>query len=242
MNNHSAPRSNSWAIAAALLGVLVLLASALAGLGSRWDWWHFRTGFNILRYAAYGAVLTVLIALIALVRRRAWPLALIGLAAGLFILGNAWLMQRKARSVPPIHDITTNTENPPQFVAIMALRADAPNPPEYPGDSVAVQQKQAYPDIQPLRLAVPPDQAFQTALREAEDMDWTIVATEPEAGRIEATARTFWFGFYDDVVVRITPDNGGSVVDVRSKSRVGRSDVGTNAARIREYLEEIRDD
>lgn len=242
MTNHTAPRSNGWAVAAAVLGALLLLASALAGLGSRWDWWHFRTGFNILRYAAYGSFAVMLIALIALARRRSWLLALFGLAAGLFVLSNAWLMQRKARSVPPIHDITTDTQNPPQFVAIMPMRADAPNPPEYAGDSVAVQQKQAYPDIQPLRLSVPPDSAFQIALNEAQDMDWTIVASEPGEGRIEATARTFWFGFYDDVVVRITPDNGGSIIDVRSKSRVGRSDVGANAARIRDYLEEIRDE
>ena len=234
-------KTNRLAIIAAGLGVAVLLASALAGLGSRWGLWHFSTGFTLLRWAVYASFAVALIALWALFQRRAIYLALFGLFAALFIVGNAWMLRRKARSVPPIHDITTDTNHPPQFVDVLPRRADAPNPAEYGGAEIAEQQQQAYPDIRPLHLSVPPDTAFARSLRAAQEMGWTIVANEASEGRLEATARTFWFGFYDDVVVRITPANGGSVVDVRSVSRVGRGDVGANAARIREFLDRVRD-
>jgi len=236
-----------WAIAAALLGILVLLASMLAGLGSRWGWWHFGTGFTILRWAGRASVVLIAVSLIAIVitrpgsAKRGFLLASFGLFAALLLIGNGISLQRKARSVPPIHDISTDTENPPQFVAVLPLRADAPNPSEYGGPEIAAQQKAAYPDVQPVILNVPPDQAFNRALATAEEMGWTLVAIEPAEGRIEATARTFWFGFRDDVVIRLTPADGGTRVDVRSVSRVGRSDVGANAARIRKYFEELQD-
>jgi uncharacterized protein (DUF1499 family) len=141
----------------------------------------------------------------------------------------------QARSVPPIHDITTDTEKPPQFVAILPLRASAANPPGY-DPKVGEVQKGAYPQIRPLALAVPPAAAFARALAAAREMGWEIVAAEEKEGRIEAVATTRWFGFKDDVVVRLTPAAGGARVDVRSKSRVGRSDVGANAKRIERFL------
>jgi uncharacterized protein (DUF1499 family) len=232
--------TNRLAVLAATLGTAVLLVSALAGLGSRWGWWHFSTGFTILRWTVYASFAVAVIALIALLKWRAWPLALFGLLAALFIIGNAWLLMRKARSVPPIHDITTDTNDPPQFVEVLPLRADAPNPAEYGGPEIAEQQRAAYPDIQPVRLALPADSAFARAQAAAQDMGWTMVAAAPAEGRLEATARTFWFGFYDDVVIRITPAGAESVVDVRSVSRVGRSDVGANAARIRKFLDTLQ--
>ena len=234
-------KSRTPAVVAAALGALVILASMLAGLGSRWGWWHFSTGFSILRWAVYASFVVMLVAVIALLRRRGWPLALFGLLAAVLVVGNAWSLRRTARSVPPIHDITTDTENPPQFVDVLPLRANARNPAEYGGPEIAAQQREAYPDVQPLRLAIPPDSAFAHARAAADDMGWEIVAVEPAEGRLEATARTFWFGFYDDVVVRITPADGGSLVDVRSVSRVGGSDVGANAARIRKFLDKLQD-
>ena len=103
-----------------------------------------------------------------------------------------------------------------------------------------MQQRAGYPDLGPLVLQAPPQQAFARALAAARDMGWEVVATEPGDGRIEATTTTFWFGFKDDVVVRVTPADGGSRIDVRSVSRVGRSDVGTNAKRIKTYLARIQ--
>jgi uncharacterized protein (DUF1499 family) len=111
---------------------------------------------------------------------------------------------------------------------------------DYAGPETAQQQREAYPDIRPLILDLPADRAFQRALDIADAQGWEIVDANAAEGRIEATDRTFWFGFYDDVVIRLTPLEGRTVVDVRSKSRVGRSDRGFNARRIRGYLEELR--
>ena len=140
-----------------------------------------------------------------------------------------------------IHDITTDTENPPQFVALRALRLTTFNGPEYAGVKVAALQKAAYPDIAPRIMVEPPARAFERALQAAREMGWQIVASVAEEGRIEATATTRWLRFKDDVVVRVTRDGGGSRIDVRSKSRMGRSDLGANAKRIREYFRKLAD-
>jgi uncharacterized protein (DUF1499 family) len=141
----------------------------------------------------------------------------------------------------PIHDVSTDRENPPQFVAVLPLRASAKaaNSTDYDSKTAEL-QKETYPDIGPLHLDVPPPQAFDRAQKAAREMKWDIVATDPAQGRIEATATTFWFGFKDDVVIRITADGSGSRVDVRSLSRIGKSDVGANAKRVREYLDKVK--
>ncbi len=161
--------------------------------------------------------------------------------AGLVIAVAAVLLLMLARSVPPINDITTDTENPPEYMAILPLRADAPNSAEYGGAAIAAQQLEAYPDIVPLVVDKPVDEVFDEALAAAQSMGWEIVASVKAEGRIEAIATTSWFRFKDDVVVRLTPLQRGTRVDVRSHSRVGRSDIGTNAHRIREYLSHLRE-
>jgi len=231
---------------AAVLALLCVLAAIAAGLGSRFGLWHFRTGFNLLRYAAYGAIAVGILSLVAVFltrpggRRRGLPLALAGLLVSLLFVGYALSWQQKVASVPRIHDITTDTRNPPQFVDVLPLRANADNPATYEGAEVATQQAQAYPDIQPVLLDMPANEAFSLALATAREMKWDIVAADEATGRIEATDQTFWFGFKDDVVIRLTPAQGRTVLDIRSVSRVGRSDVGKNAERIREYVERVR--
>ena len=160
-------------------------------------------------------------------------------AAGLVVTWIPCQWGRTVQRVPMIHDITTDTETPPVFVAILPLRAGAPNTAEYGGPEIAAQQRAGYPDLGPLTLPVPTAQAFTRALTVAREMGWEIVASEANEGRIEATATTFWFGFKDDVVIRVTPSGNGSRIDVRSVSRVGRSDVGTNAKRITDYLSRL---
>lgn len=236
-------------LAAVGLLVLALASVALAivsGFGSRWGIWNFGTGFTFLRWAAYGGIATLVLAVPVLwftrpgaSGRRGFVIALgaVVLAVPVVAVPLGW--QRTARSVPPIHDITTDLENPPEFVQVAPLRADASNPVEYPGPEVAAQQREAYPDIRPAVLDLPIARAFPAAMDAAVEMGWSIVGSDPATGRIEATDRTFWFGFRDDIVIRLTPSGERTIVDVRSKSRVGRSDVGTNAQRIREYLAEL---
>jgi len=143
---------------------------------------------------------------------------------------------------PPIHDITTDLENPPAFDEVIALReADgAQNPPEYAGAETAAQQRAAFPDLKTLRFERPRDEVFAAAETAARGMGWEIVAADAATGRIEATETTTWFRFRDDVVVRVGSAGGMTQVDVRSKSRVGMGDMGTNAARIRSYLEALK--
>lgn len=228
-------------VIAALAGIALLLA----GPGYRLGLWEFRPAFSIMGGAAYaglaGAGLSLIGALIARPggKRRGLALAVCGVGIGLLTAVLPWSWRQTAQSLPLIHDITTDLENPPVFVDILPLRADAPNTAEYGGPDLAAQQREGYPDLGPLILSDPPQQAFERAVAAAQDMGWAIVATVPAEGRLEATDTTFWFGFKDDVVVRVSQAESGSRIDVRSVSRVGRSDVGTNAKRIVAYLAQI---
>ncbi len=150
------------------------------------------------------------------------------------------LSQRPDSGLPPIHDITTDTVNPPQFKAIVPLRAAAPNPPEYAGIATASQQLAAYPDLVTLTLDKPANVVFVAAEQVVQDLGWKIIATDPASGRIEATETTTWFRFKDDVVIRLTPHGTSTAIDVRSKSRVGRSDLGANAHRIHAFLDQLK--
>ncbi len=168
------------------------------------------------------------------------PMISVGiLVLGLLVAGIPWQMKRTAQSVPAIHDISTDTDHPPEFVALLPLRTGAPNGAAYGGPEIAAQQHRAYPDIQPLTLRVPPQKAFSQALKAMDAMGWEIIDASPGEGRIEATDTTFWFGFKDDIVVRIRAQGDDSRVDVRSVSRVGKSDVGANARRIRKYEQKL---
>lgn len=217
----------------------------LAGIGYRLQWWELGTAFGLLRWGAYlGAAAAGLGAIAAILLLWFGPRMLAALA-GLALLTGAvgaaipWAWQEQARSVPPIHDISTDTETPPAFVAIAPLRRDAPNPVEYAGKDTAKAQREAYPDIQPLRFDAPAARVFPAAVDTAAELGWELVDANENQGRIEAIDTTRWFGFKDDVVIRIKTENGQTRLDVRSKSRVGRSDVGTNAKRIRQFRERL---
>jgi uncharacterized protein (DUF1499 family) len=232
---------------AAPFRILVLLVALAAiallgasGFGYRMGWWEYRRGFEMLSwgvYAGLGAAALAAVALAVPKLRAGWTAGLaVALVAGLAVAYVPWHWRERARSVPPIHDITTDTQNPPKFVAVLPLRKGAPNTAEYGGKDVADKQLKGYPDIQPLQLPVAPQIAFARALETAGRMGWTLVANNPAEGRIEATDTTLWFGFKDDIVIRVAPEGAGSRIDVRSVSRLGRSDIGTNAQRIRKYL------
>jgi len=220
------------------------VAELFSGLGYRWGWWHFRSGIQIMRWSATTDLAGLALALVAAIlaylngARRALAASVAGLALALVVAGPPLYQWRLVGQVPPIHDISTDTDNPPAYVAVLPLRKGAENPSSYSAE-VAVQQKQAYPDIVPAMLELPPAQAFASAERAARAMGWDIVAAVPGDLRIEATDTTMLFGFKDDIVVRVAPSGNGSRVDVRSLSRVGRSDLGVNANRIRKFMQRL---
>jgi len=163
--------------------------------------------------------------------------ALLAAAPALIAIG---MLAITAVRVPAIHDISTDIDDPPAFDVVVPLRAGAPNPPGYDGAAVGVRQREAYLDLGPAQFSVEPALVLAAAARVAEAAGWTVHAVAPAQGRLEATATTRWFGFADDIVVRVRGDAGGSRVDVRSKSRVGRSDLGTNAKRIARFLRDLQ--
>ncbi|CAN5756478.1 hypothetical protein BH18ACI4_BH18ACI4_19140 [soil metagenome] len=239
------PSVSRAAVSSFYAAAAIALLSLVASLGTRWGWWPFRIGFILMLGVMLGAVVAIVLAIIGLIsaRRRglgrSFVWATLGLLITLMVVALPLNLVVNGLRLPPIHDISTDTENPPTFVAILHLRKDADNPSAYGGPEVAAQQHKAYPTVAPLTINLPPNQAFERALGVARDMGWEIVEANPTEGRLEATAKTFWFGFKDDVIVRITASGGGSRIDVRSVSRVGTSDVGANAKRIEKYLGKI---
>jgi uncharacterized protein (DUF1499 family) len=226
------------------VGLVSLLALAAAGPLHRQGVLGLTGAFGVLKWALYGAAATLVLSVIAIIvaarRRSGMSTAVTALVLALVAIGSLGALVWKAAGVPPIHDVTTDTEHPPQFVAVLPLRAGALNPVEYGGPNVAAQQHKSYADLAPLTLNVPPGRAFDRALTAARTMGWELVASDPAAGRIEATDTTFWFGFKDDIVIRVAAaPPSGSRVDVRSLSRVGGGDIGANAARIRKYLKAL---
>ncbi|MEO8746252.1 MAG: DUF1499 domain-containing protein [Rhodanobacter sp.] len=231
---------------APLLALTALLVLLVSGPGVHLGLWAFPIGFQLLKWAAYaglaGAFAGVVFLAIPPTRRRHAKVLAAAIVVGLGIAWIPWHALQNARLAPGIHDISTDTLDPPPFVAVLPLRISgkAVNSTVYGGSAVAAQQLKAYVDIRTLDLQIPPADAFNKALSAARAMGWAIDATVPADGRIEATATTLWFAFKDDIVVRIRPNASGSRIDVRSESRVGGSDVGTNAARIRSYLNRLR--
>lgn len=236
------PRLPRIALALASLAAAALL---LSGPGVRLGLWPFQAGFAILAGAAFVGAGSAIAAFLGLLSPRIRAGGSTRLAAavllGTVVFALPWWQVQQVRQLPPIHDISTDTVEPPAFVAVLALRANSSNSAEYGGKAIAAQQHSAYPDIAPLHLAMTPVAAFEAALSAARASGWELVDTQPQQGRIEATATTLWFGFKDDVVIRMRQEGDGTRVDVRSLSRVGQSDVGANAKRIRAYLERLRE-
>lgn len=232
-----------------LAGIFFLVVAALlmaaAGFGTRLGLWHFRTGFDLLRYGAYCGSAATLVSLAAAIhsfrssRRIGLLLALLALVGSAAITAVPANWKLTAGRLPRIHDISTDTANPPPFVAVMPLRQGSPNPASYGGQEIAALQRQGYPDIKTVVLDLPMAVAFDKTLAAANSMGWQIIAAVPAEGRIEAIDTTFWFGFRDDIVIRIAPAGSRSLVDIRSVSRVGISDVGTNARRILSFVKKL---
>ncbi len=241
------PTRSRIASAGLLIAIVGGIVLALAPVGYRMGWWPLRVAFY---YGVAGAVViggvAVIVSLVGAFLARQAPgaagfgTALAGVLIGAIVGGYPATQIAKARSVPGIHDITTDVANPPAFVALAAARKAAPNGLDYAGAEVADQQKKAYPDIVTLHSELSPADLFARAAKVVQDEGWEVAASVPQEGRIEATATTRMFGFKDDVVIRVRPTDRGSDLDMRSMSRLGKSDIGANAARIRAFMEKLK--
>lgn len=238
------------------LAVLSVVLLALAPIGWRAGLWHYGKSFWYLMepaaFIAGGALVVSVVALFfwAGMGGGSRAIAIAGVIAGAVLV--YWPVQFYAKiyplpilgttPLPRIHDITTDTENPPAFsAAILAARAaEKGSTTDYDPKAGAL-QKQGYADIAPVKTALPPAEAYKRARAAAQSMSgWRIVTDDPAAGRIEASQSTRFMGFTDDIAIRVAPDGSGSRIDIRSESRQGISDFGVNANRIRSYIGALR--
>ena len=241
-------------------GFVASLALALAaGFGKQLGFWDFRFGFQVLSWGVFVGIGAVVVGLIWLI----WALIAKNGAGALWgALGLAGAAVVSAVPlhgyytamylVPPIHDITTDIQDPPVFspAQIKARAADhAANSPAYDGAAkvtwqgktltVSQWQRKAYPDIFTARVLITPDRLYDRGLKAAQAMGWHIALADQKDHRIEATDTSLFFGFTDDIVIRVAKSGMGAKLDIRSESRVGVSDIGKNAARIRAFMKTL---
>jgi uncharacterized protein (DUF1499 family) len=239
------------AIWARWLAVFALAVALLAVILLRGGFVEAIPGLIILASALLIAAIGILLALAGFVVIWIHGNPGLGRAVTALFIGTALLaypgyLAAQSYRLPALNDITTDTADPPRFEAIARLRPRDANPIAYPGAEATQKQRAAYPDVGPLQLDAAPQEAYDTALDLMTKRRWRVVdARGPQAGRrdgrIEAVARTTIMGFRDDVVVRVRASSGGSRVDVRSASRYGTHDFGSNAKRVRSLLEEIEE-
>ncbi|WP_321396767.1 DUF1499 domain-containing protein [Emcibacter sp.] len=225
------------------LAFLLLLILLFLGVAVRFDILNPLDAFrNTIIIALYGGSALVILSLLALVpvsrnhKVRGTAQLLFTLLIGAALAGPVLYLQKTGGGVPPIHDITTDTRNPPVFTVLQNERTAQENSLDYEGEAVASQQLAAYPHIRPLMTKLAPARAFDMALATARDMGWRIALEDKAGGRIEASDSTMWFRFVDDMVIIVSPQDEGSRIDLRSVSRVGRSDLGANAKRIAAFM------
>jgi hypothetical protein len=238
--------------AALVLGIGAVAAALVAAVGSGVGTWGFRAGLTALRYLFFAAAAGALLGLIGLfmARRRAKLmlanlLALVVALGFVLYLGN---LVRIAKSVPAIHDVATDLADVPQFSRLKVRADNLENIPDEgkaelkalpPEERWKAVHRAHYGDLRTIRLPTPPDRTVRRAASLARERGWQVALVDEDG--VEATDTSTFFRFKDDVVVRVRPaPGGGSLVDMRSISRVGGSDVGMNAKRVRAFLGDLQ--
>lgn len=247
---------------AVILAVLGPLVFVIAALGYRIGLFDLGTSLMTLSKSVgptimvFGIIVSIVSIFLSLVvapsTRKGLFISLIALVIPAIGLVKTMSIGSSVAKLPFIHDITTDTEDPPEFTqAIVDLRnkTENVNTLDYfekkdprADKLVSVQQSKYYKDIRPILRSDKPDEVFEEAKVIVESIGWDVVTLDEKKWLIEATDTTFWYGFKDDVIIRIRPSkNGGSVVDMRSVSRVGGSDLGANADRLRMLMEGLEE-
>ncbi|HUI27139.1 MAG TPA: DUF1499 domain-containing protein [Candidatus Kryptonia bacterium] len=222
------------------LGVAAIVAFVVGPLLAHLGVLPALAGFVVFDLGGLLGVIAAITGIVALVR-GAGGAALAGLipaaiVAALFIKAAAG-----AGNVPRINDITTNTQQAPEFVKAGAQPANAGRDMKYPGESFAQQQRQGYPTLAGLPLSGSPDEVYRRVVATAKQMPtWEITRDDPAAHALEGVDTTWLFRFHDDFVIEVRPRDGGSIVEMRSKSRDGKGDTGTNAKRIEAFFAKLK--
>jgi hypothetical protein len=257
MDATAKPHGSIWlARLCLLLGAGAIVMALIGAVGAGQDWWDKLNGLSVVTAAVVVALLAFVLSLIVLLMyrkkgARIRDLTFMGLICSVAYLGFIGYWVNVGMSVPQIHDITTNLDNPPQF-KVLKLRADdfadipGRGEPKYAGmdamERWKVLHREAYGDLKTVTVKLPVDQVVTLAEDVARRHGWDIALAKPDEGRLEAVDTVSLFQFKDDVVIRVQPGPGGltSEVDVRSVSRIGRSDLGVNAKRIRSFLNDLQ--
>lgn len=246
-----------WVRAALVLAFLVPVYFLVGALGTKFHLFDWRIGFGLMTYMWGKFVLIGVLAFAAIglalafftPPRRGMAAALIAMLIPALGLGYGLYVGQQAQGVAPIHDISTDLLDPPGFSdAVVAARARVPgandldllNKHTRDGRAFTALQQESYGDIASVPTGLDATRAFEVAVALAREQGWALGLVDADAGAIEATASSFWYGFTDDIAVRVRADGSGARVDMRSVSRVGGSDLGANAARMRPYLAELR--
>ena len=227
---------------ALFVGLIGLAALPVGALGHRFGLWSHFPGFALVFTGIVLAVIVVVLGVATLVfsvtRHR--PVdrtpAVVGIVASVLVLGWMGIQFTKAISSVRTNDIATDRDDPPAFDHIVSLRGVGANPLDYTEEEAQL-QADGYPDIAGIRTSGSRADSLAKAVAIARELGWEIVNEDPDAGLVEATDTTFWFGFVDDIAIRTRDDGSDIAIDLRSVSRVGLSDLGVNAARIRSFLE-----
>ncbi len=229
-------------------GYLSVMIAAVAILGYRFGIMNYQIALLVIVGGAAMGMMAVLSGVVSIVgiitstdtKVSGMILALTGLMLGLAVVAPVFLTVQAGYDAPKIHDITTDLKDPPEFTAIRSLRTAAHNPLDRKKPANLAELQQAgYPHIDPLLIDKEPNQVFEDVAALVKARGWEVIDASTKDRIIEATATTMIMGFKDDVVIRVTNKNNQSIVDMRSVSRIGISDMGTNAARIKAFLKDL---
>jgi uncharacterized protein (DUF1499 family) len=224
-----------------LLAISLLAAGVV---GAHWHYFPPILGFSVFLLGSLLGVVAFLLGLIGIfatrnpLRAPARPRALIGTIIGLLAVAPVAPIMLTSSKVPPINDITTDFDNPPEFAHAQGLNANHGRDMKYDKSKYADRQLQGYGALPPLKMPEPPDDAFKTVQSKAAQMPtWTITATDPATHTIEGYSTSGLFHFNDDFIIEVRPgDGGGSLLEMRSKSRDGVGDFGINHKRIKDFF------
>ena len=243
--NQSESRGRRLAKCSLGLGSAAVLAPLLGGLGTRLGLWNYGIGLLLTPLGLLLGLVGLVLGLIALLRQRkaGARLTLSASGSGLSLLISLYLgvAVLSAFTVPPIHNVSTDIADPPQFTVAESLRGEGDNPLFYDSAVLGPIQREGYPEIQPVVMDLTRDQAYELVTGVLTDMGLELVREDPEQAEIEAVATSFWFGFKDDLVVRLREVDEGTRMDIRSVSRVGVVDLGANAERILEVISRVQE-